>query len=365
MPESAKVLFVGSTEPYSGKSAVILGLIDQLQRQGLRISYGKPIGTCLSESPADDLDEDVRFIAQTSKLSANLVLPSLLSLDASTIQARLEGLDTRDYSKQLQGNLRSQDADLVLLEGSGTLDEGRLFNLSIRHMAEAVDASVLLVTRYHSVLLVDALIAAKRELGDRLIGVLINDVPDQEEHKQSLQNYVRPFLEKQGIPVLGLIPSSQLLRSISVGELVHQLNAQVLCRPDRLDLMVESLKIGAMNVSAALKYFQAASNMAVVTGGDRTDIQLAALESSTQCLILTGQLPPATFILSRAEELEIPVLSVELDTLSTVEIIDHAFGQVRLHEPIKVTCIKALMQSHFDLTRLLAQIELKPALIVS
>jgi len=36
-------------------------------------------------------------------------------------------------------------------------------------------------------------------------------------------------------------------------------------------------------------------------------------------LILTGQLPPTSFIL--AEELEIPILSVDLDTLTTVELL--------------------------------------------
>jgi uncharacterized protein len=362
VPTSAKVLFIGSTEPYSGKSAVILGLIDQMQQQGLRISYGKPIGTCLSESPTDDIDEDVKFIAQTSKLAPELLHPSLLSLDTTTIQKRLQGIDTQDYCQQLQTNLQSPISDLILLEGPGTLDEGRLFNLSIRHMAEAVDAQVLVVARYHSVLLADGFMAAQYELGDRLIGVIINDVPDDAEHHQSINHDLIPFLENRGIPVLGLLPSNILLRSVSVGELVNQLDAQVLCRRDRLDLMVESLKIGAMNVSSALKYFQSAINMAIVTGGDRTDIQLAALETSTQCLILTGQLPPATFILNRAEELEIPVLSVELDTLSTVEIIDRAFGQVRLHEPIKVECVKTLMKNHFDLNRLLAQIDLKTAL---
>ena len=142
---------------------------------------------------------------------------------------------------------------------------------------------------------------------------------------------------------------------------VRSVNAEVLCRSDRLDLMVETLKIGAMNVNSALKYFRKGRNMAVVTGGDRADIQMAALETSTHCLILTGQLPPQPFILSRAEELEIPVLSVDLDTLTTVEIVDDAFGQVRLHEPIKVQCIRQMMDRHFDIERLMSQLGLEPA----
>jgi uncharacterized protein len=204
---------------------------------------------------------------------------------------------------------------------------------------------------------VHKLVSAKKRLGDRLLGVLLNDVPS--ELWETVETVVKPFLEKQDIPVLGVLPRNNLMRSVSVGELVNQLQAEVLCCKERMDLMVESLTIGAMNVSAALKYFRKARNMAVVTGGDRADLQMAALESSTQCLILTGHIPPPDFILSRAEEVEIPVLSVDLDTLTTVEIIDCAFGQVRLHEPVKVECAFQMIADHFDIDRLIAKLELE------
>jgi uncharacterized protein len=173
---------------------------------------------------------------------------------------------------------------------------------------------------------------------------------------------VIPFLEQHNISVFGQIPSHPLLRSISVREMVHQLNAEVLCCGDRLNLMVEQLSIGAMNVNSALRYFNRAHNMAVVTGGDRTDIQLAALESSTNCLILTGHFSPNTIVINRAEDLEVPVLSVDLDTLTTVEIVDKAFSEARFSETIKVECIQQLFKKHVDIDRLLNQLEVKPAL---
>jgi uncharacterized protein len=359
VPESAKYLLIGSPEAYSGKSAMIVGMAHQLQEQGLDIAYGKPIGTCLSESQDDTLDEDVRFIAQILNLPDSNLRPTLLSLDESTIYHRICGDDQTNYQQALQQYLQTQGGDLVLLEGPGTLQEGRLFDLSLPQVAQVTDASIVLVTRFHSGLVVDSLLAAKQTLGDRLLGVLINDIlPEQLE---MVNTKIRSFLEKEGIAVLGMLPRNDLLRSVSVGELVHQLNAQVLCRPDRMDLMVESLKIGAMNVNSALKYFRKAHNMAVVTGGDRTDIQLAALETSTQCLILTGQIPPSPTILSRAEDLEVPVLSVDLDTLTTVEIIDRAFGQVRLHEAVKVQAIRQMMTKYFDVDRLLAKLGFEPA----
>ena len=144
--------------------------------------------------------------------------------------------------------------------------------------------------------------------------------------------------------------------------MVHQLNAEVLCCGDRLNLMVEQLSIGAMNVNSALRYFNRAHNMAVVTGGDRTDIQLAALESSTNCLILTGHFSPNPIVINRAEDLEVPVLSVDLDTLTTVEIVDKAFSEARFSETIKVECIQQLFKKHVDIDRLLNQLEIKSAL---
>jgi uncharacterized protein len=361
VPKSPKYLLVGSTEAYSGKSAIVLGVANQLREKGLDIAYGKPLGTWWSESQASDVDEDAQFVAEVFKLPADRLQPTILFLDEPTIQKRIQGHDTTDYRQALLKYHQMVGPDLVLLEGPANLEEGSLFDVALLEVAEAVDAQVLLVARFHSLLIVGAMISAKRRLGDRLLGVVINDIP--EDRLDEVRNSVQPFLERHGVQILGLLPRSALLRSVSVGELVKQLKAEVLCRPDRLDLMVETLSIGAMNVNSALKYFRKGRNMAVVTGGDRADIQLAAMETSTHCLILTGQMPPLPSILSRAEDLEIPVLSVDLDTLTTVEIVDQAFGQVRLHEPIKVQCICQMMTEHFAIDRLLAELGVQPQLV--
>ncbi|WP_414526571.1 phosphotransacetylase family protein [Nodularia chucula] len=360
MPKSAKCLLIGSTETYSGKSATVLGLSHQLQQKELDIAYGKPLGTCFSASGGSVVEEDIQFIADSLNLPTNRVAATILALNEVNVQKRLRGEDKTDYRQLLkQQYLQVSQGDLVLLEGPGDLTQGHLFDLSLLQVAEALDAAVLLVGRYNSLLSAEAFLSAKQLVGDRLVGVVINDIPP--EQLEIVNAELCPFLEKQDIPVLATLPKSDLLRSVSVGQLVNQLNAEVLCRGDRLDLMVESLAIGAMNVNSAVKYFRKRRNMAVVTGGDRVEIQQAALETSTQCLILTGQLPPPPFILSRAEELEIPILSVDLDTLTTVEIIDRTFGQVRVHEPIKVQCIRQLMTDNFDIDRLLSKLGLTPA----
>ena len=239
----------------------------------------------------------------------------------------------------------------MLLEGPNNLWEGSVFNLSVPEIADSIDASILLVTSYDPLAMVGSLLTAKKFLGDHLLGILINDIPPAE--LEITTQTVKPYLEKQGIPVLGMIPKDRILNSISVKEIATRLDAKVLCCEEHLDWMVESLSIGAMNVNSALGYFRQRDNMAVVTGGDRAELQMAALETSTHCLILTGHIPPKDLIIERAESLDIPILSVNTDTLTTVEVVDSAFGKVPIYEDIKVRQIQSLMQQHFDLDRLL------------
>ncbi len=359
---NTKILLVGSTAACSGKSATILGLGARLQAEHLKLAYGKPLGTYFEAATSGQhVEADVHFVTAMLNLPDSQRHAPLLSLDPRAIRACLQDGAPPDYTQAWQNYAAAITADLALLEGPSTLAEGRLFSLSVEQMATAVAASVLLVARYRNLSLIDDLLDARVLLGDRLLGVLLNDIPEPE--LPILEQEVRPFLESQNIPVFGLLPRNALLRSVSVRELTQQLQAKVLCREDRLDLMVESLTIGAMNVNSALEYFRRERNMAVVTGGDRSELQMAALETSTNCLILTGHTPPQDFILSRAEDLEIPILSVDLDTLSTVEIADRAFGQVRLQEPIKVECVQDLMATHFDFPRFLTHLGLEPAAV--
>ena len=89
-----------------------------------------------------------------------------------------------------------------------------------------------------------------------------------------------------------------------------------------VNALVELLTVGAMTVEAALSRFRQQTNKAVITGGDRTDIQLAALETSTTCLILTGNLQPSPLIVKQAEEFGVAILLVPTNTMETIEKIE-------------------------------------------
>ena len=348
-------LLIGSCEPFSGKSAVVLGLARQLGREGVSVLFGKPLATSAADFP---MDPEVRFVGTTLGLLDEQLLPSLRVLEPATAQARLLAADlgAGDAFDDLRGRIAAEAERLVLLEAAGTLSEGLLFGLSLAQLAEGLDAQVVLVHSWRDSRSVEPLLEARQQLGDRLAGVVLNSVSP--EGLAALRAEVEPALERLGLPVLGVMPRSPLLRSVTVEELVRRLEARVLCCQDRLDLLVETLSIGAMNVNSAMEFFRRRRNMAVVTGADRTDIQLAALEASTQCLILTGVGDPLPQLISRAEELEVPVLKVDHDTLTTVETIDAAFGHGRLHEAVKASYAIRLVQEHCNFSRLFERLRL-------
>ncbi len=352
MVQTAKYLIIGSLEPFGGKTGVILGIIHQLKSRNIDVSYIKPISSSFDEEE----DVDTKLVEKILSLPQDRIVPPLIHMDWDKISQKIENQDTNDYLSNIISQIKSIQGDLVLIEGAGTLDEGALFGLSLSEMAEKIDCPVVLVVKTKGYPPVDSILKAKKELGNRLIGIVINGVlPEQVD---MIQTQLKPYLIAQGIPVLGILPQNSLLASISVREIAKQLRARILCRSDRLDLMVESLMIGAMNVNAALEYFRKYRNKAVVTGSDRTDLHFAALETSTSCLILTGTTPPDPILLSRAEDLEVPVLAVNLDTLTTIEIIENSFGRARIQEDIKINCIQELMAQYFDFAHLLERLKL-------
>ncbi|KZR86939.1 phosphotransacetylase family protein [Synechococcus sp. MIT S9504] len=358
-------LLIGSCEPFSGKSALVLGIARHLRSVGIRVLFGKPLATSMDwESdhgllPSSLIDDDVRFVGETLGLPPQDLIPSLHLLSPDTAQQRLAKgtLEAGEGLEQLRNSLQQSENGVTLLEAAGNLHEGLLYGLSLVQLARDLDAPVVLVHLWEDSRSVDALLAASQQLGDRLRGVVLNAVtPDDVE---SLERDVVPSLQALGIKVFGVMPRSPLLRSVTVGELVRRLDARVICCREKLDLLVETLSIGAMNVNSAMEFFRRRRNMAVVTGADRTDIQLAALEASTQCLILTGAGDPLPQLISRADELEVPLLKVEQDTLGTVEVIEQAFGHVRLHEAVKATYAFRLVEEHCRLADLLSAVGLE------
>ncbi|HMK55275.1 MAG TPA: DRTGG domain-containing protein, partial [Dissulfurispiraceae bacterium] len=114
---------------------------------------------------------------------------------------------------------------------------------------------------------------------------------------------------------------------------------------------VENFSIGAMDVDSALNYFRRIANKAVITGAHRTDIQLVSMETSTKCIILTGGLNTSDVVIGKARAKGIPVISVEMDTFTTVDKIERIMGHTMIREKGKIDRANEVINLEFDIDK--------------
>ena len=342
-----KALYIGSTAGNSGKSMITMGLGLHLREQGRKVGYLKPVGRSPMAQQGRLADGDVEFMKRVLSLDEPLdeMCPVVITQDL--VNQGLRG-DLPDVLPRIQEAFRrvAQGKDVVLVGGAGSLTEGMFLGLAGLRLVKALDLPILLIDPYLTEVCVDCILSAREALGDRLVGVVLNRVTPAS--LAEVVGAVVPFLQRRGIPVLGTIPHDLLLDAITVRQLHGVLGGRVLCAGDRLDEFVERFSVGAMDVEAAFSYFSKQPNKAVITGGHRSDILMAALETSTRCLVLTGDQDPNDLILSRAVERGIPVLVVPYDTLSTVERLEGVLGRIRIREERKVARARQLIDAHLD-----------------
>jgi len=343
-------LYITSVDAFAGKSLTALAIGLELRERGYKVGYLKPLGMLRHEVEGVTTDEDAHFIRNRLHPEAPLdvICPVLVTPEVTEKALRGEVGKLGEKIKEAYAKA-SADRDVMILGGIGDLARGSLLGLSAPAVAELLEARVVVMARSASDASVEEVMLARRLLGERFAGVIFNFVgPDDAE---ALRGELGQCLERQGIPVLGVLPEDDLLGAITVGELSEHLPAKLLCCEKARDELIVHFVIGAMGVGSAAKYFRQLADKAVITGGDRADIQLAALQTATKAVVLTGNIYPSGPIVKRAQQLGVPLLLAPHDTLATVERIEHITGRLRVRETAKVERARALFRKHVDMDR--------------
>ncbi|MFB3882991.1 MAG: phosphotransacetylase family protein [Armatimonadota bacterium] len=345
-------LYIASVDSFSGKSLTALAIGLAMREAGYRVGYLKPLGTLPLTVEGVTTDEDARFISDQlgSEAPLDAICPVLLGPEIAQEALREDvGLLPERIRKSYQRV--SAGRDIVLVGGLGDLSRGSLLGLSAPQVAELLDAKVILLAKLSAEPMVEQVLLAKQLLGERVAGVIFNFVgPDQQE---ALRGALGQHLERRGIPVLGALGRDDLLGAITVRELAEHLPAKLLCCEKALDNLIVHFVIGAMGVASAAKYFRQLSDKAVITGGDRADIQLAALQTATKAIVLTGNIYPSGPIVARAQQLSVPLLLAPHDTLTTVERIESITGRLRVRGSNKVARARTLFEKNVDMARIM------------
>lgn len=348
-----RTIVVTSTKPYTGKSGLCIALIGHFAARGLDVGYFKPYGSMPVVEGGVTTDEDALYVNRVLPRPSELADVCPVVRSQGLIERVLTGEDVVAEQDVLAAFGRcAAGRDVMIVEGPTEPAQGACVGLSAMRVATMLDARILLIDRPRPTDLPEDAVWVGELYGDALGGVVLNGI--DESRLAVARGRVAEFLEGRGIPVLGVIGQDPALSAVTVAEIVAALGGTVLTAGDRVSDTVESFMVGAMGQDKALRFFRRKANKAVITGGDRADVQLAALETSTRCIVLTGNQMPGAAVMSRAEDLGVPMVLVDTDTLTAVERMESLFGRVHLHDPVKASRIREMFERDVDLDRLAA-----------
>ena len=154
------------------------------------------------------------------------------------------------------------------------------------------------------------------------------------------------------------MPHDAFLASIGVDELAKQLGADVVCGKERLEGFVEDFLVGGMQVDTFITYLLKKPNAGIIVGGDRTDIQLVAIETGVKCLVLSGSLYPNNTIVARAEAQGVPILVARDDTYTVAKKVEAIVGEFSLRETSKIEHGIKLVEENLDFKNLYKKLEI-------
>jgi len=330
----------------SGKTAIALGLALKLKNEGYDVRYFKPVGNRSRFN--GNVDNDALLMRDILNMEADIkdIVPfasgssylSILKNKERTLESILQA-----YERIVNG------ADLLIIDGASFPHCGAAYGIDVVSLAELFNASILNTIKLENDWSIDQAIFFNNyvvSMGLEMVGHIFNNVPRQLLFKT--EGIFKPILEKVGCKVIGVIPKRTEIASPTVSEYYEVLGGELLNGEDRLSLLVEEVIVGAMTSESALQYMRRSANKAVIMGGDRADLALATLETSTSALILTGGLYPDVKVISRASEKGVPVILVNSDTFTTVERLSEVTRGIRSGDSAGINIARENIETHCD-----------------
>ncbi len=319
-----KSVFIATTEPYSGKSIVALGLVNMLLGNTKKTGYFKPI---INIDPAEGKDGHIQTITEYFNLGVKY--EDTYAFTRSNVMRQMENdsqngiLNTIIHKfKKLEDNY-----DFTVIEGSDFVGEGTAFEFELNlSIAKNLSAPVIIVATGENKTtaeIVSAVLNAFRNFQTRevqVIAIVVNKVnPEQADDVHQLLTYQL----KEEI-ILAIIPLNKSLVSPSMKEIHENLCGNLLFGEEYLSNQVDNVVIGAMNVPHFLNHIK--ENVLIITPGDRGDMIVAALQANVSIsypkvsgIVLTAGFEPEEPIMRLLKGLQsvIPIILVTTGTFET------------------------------------------------
>jgi hypothetical protein len=341
-------LVVASLRSSTGKTNVIVGLAEALQK---KIGYMKPFGDRLLYSKKRLWDYDAALMTGLYAMKEH---PDDMSIgfDHSKLRFMYTQETVRAKVRELAGTIGA-GKDLLIVEAGKSVSYGTSVHLDALSLARYLGGRVLFVIGGDDDTILDDIMFVRRSVdmsGIQVAGVVVNKVHNVGDFKDT---YL-PEIRQAGLNVLGVLPYQSELTFFSLRFLADRLFAKVLTAEANLSRRVKNIFIGAMsgNVAVQRPLFKKEDKL-IITGGDRSDMILAALNHNAAGIILTNNILPPSNIIARAEECGTPMLLVTPDTFQIARQIDRMEPLLTREATDKVALLRDMVKAAVSLEGLL------------
>jgi phosphate acetyltransferase len=316
----SKNVFIATSEPYCGKSVIVIGLINMLLGKTKKVGYFKPI---INADPKEKKDDHIVAITEYFGLSINYD-----DAFAFTRSQALQMIQNRNQGEMIDIIIskfkKLEEAyDFTVVEGSDFVGEGIAFefdaNISI---AKNLAAPVIIVisgeNKTTSQIVTSAVTVFQnfRAREVQVLAVLVNKVHSGQA--EDVKQLLTIQLSKEII--IALIPLEKSLKSPTMGEIKESLGGKLLFGEDQLGNQVDHFITGAMQVPNFLNYLK--ENVLIVTPGDRADIIISSLQAN----LSTSYPKISGIVLSAGFEPEDPLIRLIQGSPSIMPIISVKTG---------------------------------------
>lgn len=334
----ANNLYVTAAEERSGKSAIVLGVMQVILKEISRIAFFRPI---INDHVFGRVDHDLNLVLKYFKLDIEYTDTHAYTLSQAR-QLITSGQEEILYENILKKYKQLESKyDFVLCEGTDFRgkDPGFEFDLNA-NIAANLGAPVLIVASgrdksteeicTHTAITIDTL----EEKGLDLAGCIINRAPetflrDTASNAKCREQFGRDF-------PLYVIPENKALGNPTIDDVKRWLGAEVLYgKPSMLNL-VSNYLVAAMQISNFLDYIKEGS--LIITPGDRSDIIIASLASRISSaypnisgILITGGIEISTSVQRLIQGwtgIPVPVLFVDSHTYDTVQSVNELYGRI-------------------------------------
>jgi phosphate acetyltransferase len=319
-----KTVFIASTEPYSGKSIISIGLVNMLLGKAQKIGYFKPI---INQNDTQKRDDHIDTIL--SYFDLPVVYDDAY---AFTWQEAMSKMETESEGEVLDTIIRKfkhleEKYDFTVVEGTDYLGDGAAFEFDINvQIAKNLRAPVIIVISgkdKSTAQVVNGVLTAIHNFDARetqVLAVVANKI------KPEFAKDVEELLKEQLSPgiLLAVIQEDIRLQSPTMKEICNKLNGKLLFGKDLLSNLADNFVTGAMQVPNFLNYLK--ENVVIITPGDRGDIIISALQANLSTsypkvagIILTAGYEPEEPIIRLINGLQtvVPIIAVDSGTFQT------------------------------------------------